>query len=175
MIVVPVPFAVALAVVREVGRWLAAGELLPVDVAVAMDLQLQPFGERIDDGHTDTVQASGDLVALAAELSAGMEFRQDDGGGRQSLLGHDVHRDPGAVVGDGHGVVGVERDFDAVGAPCKRLVDRVVHDLVDEMVETARTRRADVHAGPEPDRLESLEDRDVLCGVSCLSQRKKPC
>ena len=38
--------------------------------------------------------------------------------------------------------------------------------------------RADVHARPQPDRLEALEDRDVLRrvgGLSCLSHRKKPC
>ena len=48
------------------------------------------------------------------------------------------------------------------------LVDGVVDDLIDEVVEAAKARRADVHARPEPDRLEAFEDGDVLCGVVCL-------
>ena len=47
----------------------------------------------------------------------------------------------------------------------ERLVDGVVDDLVDEVVEAPRAGRADVHPGPEPDRLEAFQDRDVLCGV----------
>ena len=55
--------------------------------------------------------------------------------------------------------------------PAERLVDGVVDDLVDQVVEAARAGRADVHARPQPDRLEPFEDRDVLCGVSSLSHQ----
>ena len=58
---------------------LAAGELLAVHLAVAPDLGDEPLGERVHDRHADAVQPAGDLVALAAELPAGMELRQDDG------------------------------------------------------------------------------------------------
>ena len=52
--------------------------------------------------------------------------------------------------------------------PAERLVDGVVDDLVDEVVEAAGARRADVHARAQPDRLETFEDGDVLCGVASL-------
>jgi hypothetical protein len=53
-----------------------------------------------------------------------------------------------------------------VVAPTReRLVDRVVDHLEHEMVETSRACRADVHARAEPDRLQALENRDVLCGI----------
>ena len=64
-------------------------------------------------------------------------------------------------------------DVDAVVAARQRLVDGVVDHLVDEVVEAALAGRADVHARPFPDRLEALEDRDVLCGVSWFSHREK--
>jgi len=51
--------------------------------------------------------------------------------------------DPGSVAGD-------------------RLVHGVVHNLVDEMVESAGTGGADVHAGALANRLETLENGDVL-------------
>ena len=66
-------------------------------------------------------------------------------------------------------VVGVDGDLDVVGLAGERLVDRVVHDLVDEVVEPALARRADVHAGPLADGLEALEDRDVLGAVAAVS------
>ena len=59
----------------------------------------------------------------------------------------------------------MDRDVDEVVPAREGLVDGVVDDLVDEVVETAGAGRADVHAGPQPDRLEAFQDRDVLCGV----------
>ena len=76
-----------------------------------------------------------------------------------------VDRDAAAVVDDGAAVVGVQDDADAVAVAGDRLVDRVVDDLVDEVVETARAGRADVHAGALANRLEPLEDGDVLGAV----------
>ena len=52
---------------------------------------------------------------------------------------------------------------DDLGAEAgERLVDGVVDDLVDEVVQAQHAGRADVHAGALADRLEALEDRDVL-------------
>ena len=139
-----------------------------------MHLGDQPLGECIDDRNADAVQAAGDLVAVTAELPAGVKLRQDNGESRQILVGHDVDRNARAPVLNGHGVVGMERHLDAVVAPRERLVDRVGDDLLDEVMEASRARRADVHTRPEPDRLESLEDGDVLGGVVRFSHEKSP-
>ena len=56
----------------------------------------------------------------------------------------------------------------------ERLVDGVVDHLVDEVVEAAGAGRADVHTRPQPDRLETLQNGDVLCGISGLSHEKSP-
>ena len=153
---------------------ISALELLPVDLAVAAHLGHEALGERVDHRDAHAVQAAGHLVALAAELAAGVELREDDGERRQSLLRHHVDGDAGAPVLDRDRVVGMERDLDAVVAARERLVDRVVDHLGDQVMEPAETRRADVHPGPEPDRLEALEDRDVLSGVVCFSHEKSP-
>ena len=55
--------------------------------------------ERVHDRHADAVQAAGDLVALAAELAAGVEHREHDLGRRLvGVLGVRVDRDAAAVV-----------------------------------------------------------------------------
>ena len=71
-------------------------------------------------------------------------------------------------------MVGMEGHLDAVVAAREGLVDGVVDDLVDEVMEAAEAGRADVHARPEPDGLESFEDGDVFCGVGRFSHEKSP-
>ena len=143
----------------------AAGELLPVEHPVTADLGDEPLGERIDDRDTDAVKTARDLVAVAAELAAGVELREHDRERGQALVLDHVDGDAGALVDNGDRVVGVNRDVDHVVSAGERLVDSVVDHFVDEVVQPARTRRSDVHPGAEPNRLEAFQDRDVLCGV----------
>ena len=72
-------------------------------------------------------------------------------------------------------VVGVDRDVDAVAVAGQRLVDRVVHHLVDEVVQAALAGGPDVHAGPLADRLEALEDRDRFRVVVLLPAPGRRC
>src|SRR6185436_13014180 len=58
-------------------------------------------------------------------------------------------------------VVRLQDDAHGVAEPCEGLVDRVVDDLVDQMVQATLAGGADVHAGPLTDRLETLENGDV--------------
>ncbi len=163
-----------LADLLHVARRLAARELLLVDLAAATDLCDEPLGQGVHDRHADAVQPAGDLVAVAAELAAGVQLRQHDRQRRQSLLRHDVDGDARSVVAHGHGVVRMQRHVDPVVASCEGLVDAVVDHLVDEMVEPAGARRADVHARSEADRLEPFEDGDVLGCISGFSHEKSP-
>src|SRR6185436_9724914 len=69
--------------------------------------------------------------------------------------------DAAAVVGHGKGAVGVDADLDRLGMAPHGLVDRVVDDLVDEVVEAARSGVPDEHAGALANRLQALEDLDL--------------
>jgi hypothetical protein len=62
---------------------------------------------------------------------------EDDLRRRALLLGHRVDGDAAAVVRDGDGVVRMDDDLDVVGLAGERLVDRVVDDLVDQVMEPA--------------------------------------
>ena len=80
---------------------------------------------------------------------------------------------PRPAVAHGDRVVGVDRDLDRVVVARERLVDRVDDDLLDEVMEAPQAGRADVHPGPQTDRLEAFEHGDVLGRVSglCLGLR----
>ncbi len=158
----------------HVARRLAALELLAVDVAVAAHLGDETLGERVHDRDADAVEAAGDLVAVTAELAAGVELRKYDRERRQALFLHQVDRDARAPILDRDGMVRMEGHFDPVVAALEGFVDGVVDHLIDEVMEAAETGRTDVHPGPEPDRLEAFQDRDVLSGVVCFSHEKSP-
>ena len=81
------------------------------------------------------MEAAGDLVAVAAELAARVQLCEHDGERREILILDQVDGNPGAVVDDGHRMVGVQPHLDEVVAARERLVDRVVDDLVDQVVE----------------------------------------
>ena len=64
-----------------------------------------------------------------------------------------------------HAAVGEDRDVDRVAVAGERLVDRVVDDLVDQVVQAAGTGRSDVHARPLANRFEALENLDLVSPV----------
>jgi hypothetical protein len=88
---------------------------------------------------TDAVQAAGDRVGLAAELATGVQGGEDYLDRGPLLHGMLVHGDAAAVVGDPDPAVGEQRDLDPVAVAGERLVDSVVHHLLDQMVQTALT------------------------------------
>ena len=146
-------------------RLAALGVLLAVALAVAVDLEQQALGQRVDDADADAVEAARDLVAAAAELAAGVQHGQHDLGRALALVRAGrvgVDRDAAAVVVDAAAAVGEQRDDDARAVAGHRLVDGVVDDLPDEVVEAGEPGRADVHAGALADRVEALQDLDVL-------------
>ena len=143
---------------RAVGD--ADREALAPQVAAVPDLDDEVAGERVDDRDADAVQAAGDLVAAAAELAAGVQHGQRHRHGRHLLARRGVGGDAAAVVLDADRAVGGEGDDDPVAVAGQRLVDRVVHDLPDQVVQAALAGRADVHAGTLADRLEALEHLD---------------
>ena len=133
--------------------------------AVAADLDVEPVRERVDAAHADAVEAAGDLVGVLVELAARVEDGHHDLDGRLALGRVHLDRDAAAVVDDGDRVVLVDRDLDVVAVARERLVDGVVHDLVDEVVQPAHADVADVHAGPLADGLETFENLDVARAV----------
>jgi hypothetical protein len=76
-----------------------------------------------------------------------------------------IDRDAAAVIDDRDRVVDVDGDVDLVAVTGKRLVDRVVVDLLDQVVQTGHTGGTDVHGWPLANGLETLEDLDLVGAV----------
>ena len=106
------------------------------------------------------MQTARDRVAAAAELAAGVQDGEDDLDGRLALGAVGVDGDAAAVVDHPDTAVGEDRHRDGVAVPGQRLVDRVVDDLVDQVVQTALARGPDVHAGALAHGFEAFEHLD---------------
>ncbi len=153
----------------ELGDGVALGVVHLPGEAVAPDLDVELFAQRVDAADADAVQAARDLVVGGVKLAAGVQHgehhlhRGHGLAGGQRLV---VDRNAAAVVDDGDGVVDVDGDIDARGIAGQRLVDRVVDDLIDQVMQTHLAGRADVHGRAQADRREAFEDRDIFCGVA---------
>src|SRR5262249_23276429 len=133
--------------------------------SAAADLDLEPFTQRVDDRDADTVKTARDLVRRVLELASRVQHGQHDFRGRLAALLVDVDGNAAPIVADGARTVRVQDDLDAVAVAGKRLVDRVVDGLVDQVMQPVRARIADVHRRPPPHGLETLEHLDVTRGI----------
>ena len=112
-------------------------------------------------GFVTSPRETRDFIAAVAEFAAGVEHGQDDLHGGFPAFVH-VHGDAAAVIHDGDAVVPVDGHFHMVAVARQRLVDGVVHHLVNEMVQAALGGAADVHARPHTNGLQAFEDLDLI-------------
>ena len=143
-------------------RGLAARELHLEDATIAFDLRDELGGKRVDARDADAVKAAGYFIAVAAELAAGVENRQDDLERRHvPSLGMLSDRDATTVVYARERAVFVYHCFDFGAVACEGLVHGVVDNLVDQVMQAARAGRADVHTGALAHMLETFENLNV--------------
>src|SRR5690606_26481929 len=136
----------------------AVDEVDAVDLALALDLDLDAGGQRIGDRHADAVQAAREgvgAVALAlVELAAGVQPRIGQHHHRHACLGVQADRNAAAVVGYGDRAVQVQRDVNLLCEAARRFVGGVVDDFLDDVGGRVG---AGVHARAFAYRLQSLE------------------
>ena len=147
------------------GGGLALAVALAEDLPVAVDLGDEQRREGVHTRYADSVQTARDLVGTLVELASGMKDREDDFERRFSLLLVEVGRDTPAVIPDGNRIVFVDRHIDIRTISGERLVDRVVHDLVDQVVESLFADVTDIHGRTLAHGLQPLEDLDIRRGI----------
>ena len=139
-------------------HYIAAGELHAVALPVLAHLDLKPLRKRIHDRRADAVQAAGDLISPAAEFAARVQHREHDlQRGFAGLLLY-VNRYAAAVILHADDVALLYRHVYVRAEAGKRLVDGVIHDLINKVVQSRGRGRADVHARALAHGLQPLKD-----------------
>ena len=104
--------------------------------SIALNFQFQPIGKCIDHRDADAVQTAGNFVSVAVKLTSGMQHRQHHFRGGTLFGRVHVHWNAPPVVHHRHRIVFVYRDVHFVGVAGHRFVDRVVHHLPNQVMQS---------------------------------------
>ena len=141
-----------------------------IDQSALGYLNGQAFGQGIDDRRAHAVQAAAGLVGIVVKFAAGMERSENDTLGADAQFVH-TDRDAASVVRYRTGPVRFQCDGDRIAEARQVFVHRVVHDLIDQVIQSPGGYRADIHARPGPDRFQAFQDPDAARVVSVTARR----
>ena len=139
-----------------------------VDLAIAIDLALEPIGKRIHALRADAVQTAGEFIRAIAELAARVQIREHQLD-RRHAFGVHLDWDTASVVLDADGAVGMDGDPDVFAIPSEMLVDGVIHHFEHAVVQAAFIRLTDVHARPHAHGSEAFQVLDLFGTVGLIS------
>src|SRR4030095_5793918 len=122
---------------------------------------VKPTRQSVDNRRTNAVQPACRVIGASAELAASVQFGEDHLYARQTGPWFDVDRYATALVSYRYAAVRAQCDEDLLAITPKRLVDRVVDDLPQTVHQPPGIGRADVHRGPLPDCLKTLQHQQV--------------
>jgi hypothetical protein len=74
----------------------------------------------------------------------------------------DSDGDSAPVVVDRHGIILVNRYLDMIAGSGQSLVNRIIDNLIDQMVKTPKRSGPDVHTGSLSDSLKALKYLDLI-------------
>ena len=117
-----------------------------INLAVARNLHLEPFADRIHALGAHAVRAAGKFITALAVFAAGMQRRQHHLHAGNTVLRMNIHRDAASVVADGNRAVHMNGHFNLIAMTRQMFVHGIVQHLADAMMQRAFIRAADVHA-----------------------------
>ena len=139
----------------------AAGKTHLVDFSVLVDLNHQPFGERVDYRSPNAVKTAGYLIASAAELSPCMQYREDDFQCALSGLLLNVHGNTASVVRDTDDISRFYAHFDMGAVSGQSFVDGIIDNFIDQVVQTGGGSGADIHSGALAYGFQTFQNLDL--------------
>ena len=116
------------------------------------------------------MQAARHLIAgiVPAKFTARVQDRKNDRHGRNAHLRLNVNRDAASVVRNANAVSLLNGHLNVITEAGQRLINGVINDLVDQMMQTARARGADIHTRTFADGLQPLQYLDLAAVIFML-------
>ena len=135
----------------KLALWFAAIDKLHAPtIAITIDFENNATRQCVHNTDTNTVQTARDFVALATELATSVKHCEHNFGGAFALVGARRVRidwNTTTVVIDLATTVFKKSDANASAETSHCFVDGVVDDFPNEVMQTSKTGRADVHTG----------------------------
>ena len=149
-------------------RHTTVGERNMPCVALAVHLGNHTGRQRVHHRDTHAVQTTGNGVAAATKLTASVQHGHDDLNSGLVLGGVLIHGNTAPVVLHADRSVSLDGHVDFGGVAGERFINRVIYDLVDQVVQTTLSGRANVHAGALANRFQTFQHGNIGCTVFML-------
>ena len=120
---------------------------LTIDLTIAMYLSDQFHRKGIHARYTYTVQTTRYFITVLIEFTAGVQHRQHDFESRLALLLVHIGGDTSTVILYGDRVVLVDGYLDVGAITRQSLVDRVIDNLINQVVQTLFAHITNIHCG----------------------------
>ncbi|MPM71444.1 hypothetical protein SDC9_118409 [bioreactor metagenome] len=118
------------------------------------------------------MQTAGNFIGVIIEFTACVQNGHDNFCCRNALFRVNTGWDTTAIIGNGHGVVSVNRYHDIFTVTRERFVDSVIYHLEYHVVQTgAVIRVADIHTRALTHRIQSFQDFDTGGVIRIRHQR----
>ena len=119
--------------------------------SITADLNIQICGQGIYNGRTNAMKSTACLISRVVKFTACME-----GGKYKTLCRYPfrmhIYRNSSSIISDRTGAV--------------FLIYRIVHDLIDQVVQAFSGYASDVHSRTFPNSFQSFQDRNTTRVVS---------
>ena len=119
-------------------------------IAITIDFEHNTARQSVHNADTYTVQTARDFVTLATELATGVKHCEHDFGRAFALVGARwvrIYWNSTAIVVDLAAAVFKKSDANASTEPSHCFIDGVVDNFPNEVMQTSKSSRADVHTG----------------------------
>jgi hypothetical protein len=123
------------------------------------------------------VKSARNGVAAIAELSTRVENCEDNFERWFLFDWMDIYWNSAAVINYSHSTIGKKGDVDLGAISCKRFIDCVIDDFVNQVMQAPLAGGTDIHSRALTDRFEALQDGDcagVIRLRNLLLRHKNP-
>lgn len=138
---------------------------LIITVLTVTDFNFQPFRQSIYNRSTNTVQTAGDLVSAAAEFTACMQNGKDNCYSRNAQLWLNANWNASSIILNTDNISRQKVDQNLGTVSCQNLIDRVVHDLIDQMMKTLWAGGTDIHTRTLAYCVQTFQNLNITCVV----------
>ena len=146
----------------KLSGFLAECICLSVYLAVSFNLGGCNRTQRIDHGHTDTVQAAGHFVRGVVKFTTRVQSGHNQLQRSHIFGGMLFHRDTTTVILNRYRTIFKNGYLDPVTVAGEGLIYGVIHNLIYQVMQPLFSRVADIHSRAFAHRLQSVKDLNLF-------------
>ena len=144
--------------------WIAPLVVVMMYISVSVHLYIQPGGQRIYNRRTYSVKSSAGLICRIIKLSTCMQCGKYQSLRRHSLCMHS-NWNTTSIICNCDRIILVDIHNNLIAISCQSLIHRIVHDLIDKMMESSDRGAAYIHSGSFPYGFQAFQYLNLIRSI----------